>query len=617
MQQHPGGDVGRSEENLQAIFQATTSAMIVVREESISQCNRAALEMLGAQHEGEVLGRRPGDFVEAPSTLPESAWNTEVFESDLKRCDGSRLRAEVTVTPFLYAGARHLLYGCYNLSAQKQIQEALKVAMHAAENANLAKSSFLATMSHEIRTPLNGIIGLLHLARQTADPEKQMNYLEKLERAAQGLLRIINDILDFSKIEAGQLDLEVDNFELDGVLDEVMQMLNVWSKDKPSLLVLFQVEPGLPKKLRGDSLRLTQILMNLCSNAVKFTRQGEIQVSIRKVTEDDSTILLEFSVRDSGIGMSPEQLARTFVPFSQADTSTTRIYGGTGLGLYISKRFVELLGGTIRVVSELGAGSNFTFTARFGQPITTLVQRKRADLEHLRVIVVDENQASLKNFESVLGRLGCAGTLLSTGEDALNAANMPHDVVVLDSRLEQAEEVFQCLRLGDPLADALYLLLTRMGDREEMQRAYRRGFDGVLSKPVSEADFAEAVQSSRWRRNNNRKIAQGDANLTPVAARLILLVEDNEINQEVAGELLHLLGLEYQLASNGREALEALQQQTFDLVLMDLQMRYRTGTARASSGCAQSLCRWRAARHKRRAGFRRGSSRAHPGSTGV
>ena len=554
-----------SDNNLHSLFRATTAAMIVVRDERVVQCNRAALDLLGVDLEESVVGRRPSEFLVDANDLSDSSWTSTVFETSLRRQNGELLRVEVTVTPFLYGGTRHLLYGCYNLQAQKQIQEALQAAMEAAEKANQAKSTFLATMSHEIRTPLNGIIGLLHLARHCDEPSRQQNYLEKLERAAQGLLGIINDILDFSKIEAGQLDLDVDNFQLDGVLDQVIQMLPVWTHGKP-VTFEFEIEPALPGTLRGDSLRLTQILMNLCSNAIKFTPEGEVRLSIRKLSEDDATILLEFSVKDTGIGMSPEQLTRTFVPFSQADSSTTRIYGGTGLGLFISKRFVELLGGTIRVESEPGRGSQFTFTARFGQSASTVVQRKRGELEHLRVLVIDETTSSLGNFRTVLDKLGCTGTLLATGTEALQVTPGEHDVVVLDWRLPQGSEIFQLLQDSE----ALFLRLTRVGDREEMQRAYADGFDGVLTKPVSEASFAEAIQAARWRRSSNLKISQGQSDNSTHG--YVLLVEDNDINQEVAGEMLRLMGLEFFLARHGREALEALQQKTFDLVLMDLQM---------------------------------------------
>lgn len=549
--------VRQSEQNLQDPFRATSAAMMVVREGLVVQCNPAALHLLGAGLEKGVVGRPIREFL---SNGRESG----VFESDLQRLDGSSLRVEMTVTPLLFAGRSHLLYGCYNLTAQKNIQEALQAAAETAENANRAKSSFLATMSHEIRTPLNGIIGLLHLARQSPQRDRQLDYLEKLERAAQGLLRIINDVLDFSKIEAGQLHLEIDDFELDGVLDQVTHMISVWSKDKPDLQCVFEVQPGLPGKLRGDSLRLTQILMNLCSNAVKFTQQGEVNVSVRKRAQDESTVLLEFCVSDTGIGMSERQLERTFVPFSQADCSTTRIYGGTGLGLFITKRFVELLGGSIEVKSSPGQGSRFTFTARFGLTQGT----GSRGLEGLRVLVLDESEASRQNFQGVLSRLGCHWQLLKTAEQALYlAAEAGFQVVVLDGRLEQVEEIFQCLKMHEGLKEATFLMLARV---DELAGAYRQGFDGVMTKPISEASFCQAVEAARLRRSNNQAVTEGSHRHWGEGH--VLLVEDNDINQEVAREILGLFGLKVTLASTGQEALEALQRESFDLVLMDLQM---------------------------------------------
>ena len=547
----------QSEQNLQDLFQATTSALMVVREGALVQCNPAAMQLLGAHREDQVVGR----WV---SELLSNGQDSGVFESELHRLDGSSLQVEVAVTPLLLAGQSHLLYGCYNLTAQKSIQEALQAAMETAENANRAKSSFLATMSHEIRTPLNGIIGLLHLARQSPQRERQLEYLEKLERAAQGLLRIINDVLDFSKIEAGQLHLEIDDFELDAVLEQVTHMISVWSKDKPDLHCRFDVQSGLPRRLRGDSLRLTQILMNLCSNAVKFTDQGEVGVSVRKRSQDESTVLLEFCISDTGIGMNREQLERTFIPFSQADSSTTRLYGGTGLGLFITKRFVELLGGGISVESNPGKGSRFFFTARF-----SLTQASGIPgVQTQRVLVLDENEASRQNFQSVLGRLGCPCHLLKSSEQAIYlAADARYQVVVLDGRLEQLDEIFQCLKLHDGLKEAFFFMLARV---EELAAAYRLGFDGVMTKPVSEASFSQALEAARSRRINNQAVTE-----EPQGQRSeghVLLVEDNDINQEVAREILRLLGMRVSLATTGQEALEALEREPFDLVLMDLQM---------------------------------------------
>ncbi|MBS2034449.1 response regulator [bacterium] len=547
----------QSDQNLQGLFQATPAAMLVIGEGTLVRCNPAALDLLGALHEQQVLGRRLDELL-------EETQNNGSFESSLHRLDGESVRVEVSVTPILFEGKSHLLYSCHNLTAQKNIQQALQAAMEAAENANRAKSTFLATMSHEIRTPLNGIIGLLHLARQSPERHRQLDYLEKLERAAQGLLRIINDVLDFSKIEAGQLHLEIDDFELEAVLDQLQHMFSVWCKDKPGLHYEFDVQPGLPRSLRGDSLRLTQVLMNLCSNAVKFTPHGEIKVEVTRRSQDDSTVLLEFRIRDTGIGMTPQQLERTFVPFSQADSSTTRIYGGTGLGLFITKRFVELLGGAIQVESAAGQGSCFTFTARFGKPASRQGSRR---LEGLRVLVLEQNEASRQNFQTVLTRLGCTYQLLKSAEQALYLSpEACFDAVVLDGRLEQLEEIFQCLKLHDGLKDCIFLMLSRP---ESLTQAFRLGFDGVLAKPVNESLFHQSIEAAQQRASNNRSLAAGNIQF---ADAHVLLVEDNDINQEVAREILRLFGLRVTLAATGQEALEALERESFDLVIMDLQM---------------------------------------------
>ncbi len=552
--------VRSSEAKLQALFQASTSAKIIVsQEETIVQCNPAALGLLEAEREPQVLGRAISRYLSGP---PESMQRGSC-EGYLIGLTGRRVHVDITVSPMLLYGTKHFLYEFYNLSAQKQVQQALQLAAETADKANRAKSTFLATISHEIRTPLNGIVGLLHLARHTDDPQMHAQYFSKLERAAQGLSHILSDVLDFSKIESGEIGLEVRDFQLGLVLDELEHLVQGWLEDKPDVRFRIELEPGVPQRLRGDSLRLLQILTNLCSNAVKFTKRGTVQVRARVVAGDAQAALLEFCVQDTGIGMSPAQIQTAFDAFTQADSSTTRIFGGTGLGLYISKRFVELLGGEIEVESQPESGSLFRFTARFALPAPSSFTSK---LSGARILVVEESEASRSNIRSVLERLGCLATLQPTAEQALQVGEAEFEIVLLEGRGDQVRELFHWLKSQQQLSAAVFLMLSMQNATEDTQRAFRLGFDGILTRPVSEASLLESVEAARQRQANNTRLG---------VARLrgrILLVDDNDINQEIGRQILQLLGLEVSLASTGVEALAEMAAHDFDAVLMDLQM---------------------------------------------
>lgn len=555
--------VRSSEAKLQALFQTSTSAKIIVSQEgTIVQCNPAALGLLQAEREPQVLGRAISRYLRgAPEDVQQGS-----CEGYLIGLNGKTVHVDMTVSPMLFYGTKHLLYEFYNLSAQKQVQQALQLAAETADKANRAKSSFLATISHEIRTPLNGIVGLLHLARHTDDPQMHAQYFSKLERAAQGLSHILSDVLDFSKIEAGEIGLEVRDFQLTQVLDELEHLVQGWLEDKPDVRFRIDLEPGVPQRLRGDSLRLLQILTNLCSNAVKFTKRGTVQVRARLVAADLQAALLEFCVQDTGIGMSAAQIQTAFDAFAQADSSTTRIFGGTGLGLYISKRFVELLGGEIEVESQPDLGSLFRFTVRFALPAPDHFTSK---LSGSRILVVEESEPSRSNIRSVLDRLGCLATFQQTAEQALQVGEAEFEIVLLDGRGDQVRELFHWLKSQQQLATAVFLMLSLQGAPEDTQRAYRLGFDGILTRPMTEASLLESVEAARQRQANNTRL--GESALARLRGR-ILLVEDNEINQEIGRQILQLLGLQVSLASTGVEALAELAAQEFDAVLMDLQM---------------------------------------------
>ena len=568
----------------------------------------------------------PEAFQEATLAVKRAVSGNEEFECEfrIQRPDGGVrfIKAAATTLRDLHGRASRMVGISLDVTERMQAEEAIRTvnvelerrvhertlqledamnelrsARDNAESATRAKSEFLANMSHEIRTPMNAIVGMTHLALRTDMTAKQRAYLNKARIAADSLLLIIDDILDFSKIEAGKLELESRTFLLRDVLDKVTAIVGMKATEK-SLELLLRIAPDVPEQLLGDSLRLEQVLINLCSNAVKFTGQGEVVVAVGlAAARQDRHTLLRFSVRDTGIGIDQTRTRQLFQAFNQLDASTTRQYGGTGLGLVISRKLVEMMGGTMEVHSVLGQGSEFIFTASFdvvepGKPrVEPASKRALQAIRNLRILVIDDSLNSREILRDLLNDLGAHPVLASSGEGGLEAiakSGAPFDLILVDWKMPGLDgiETGRRIRAMHPDgASPRLVLVTAYGDDELARRSVAEGFAACLDKPVSAGTLLETILSAAVdgaappARRPSAKPAQ---ELSEAPARLkgrsLLLVEDNEFNQIIAIELLRdVAGMQLTLAKNGEEALECLRKGAFDAVLMDVQMPVMDG----------------------------------------
>ena len=455
-----------------------------------------------------------------------------------------------------------------------------------ADTANASKSEFLANMSHEIRTPMNAIIGMNYLLKKTSLSEKQADYVQKVETSAKNLLRIIDDILDFSKIEAGKLTLESTHLYLEELVSDVADAVNVKLQKKNNVELVTHIDPNIPPVILGDSVRLRQVLLNLTDNAAKFTEEGEVHLFAKMVTKLPYGIIIRFAVKDSGIGMTDEQVNKLFQPFQQADLSTTRKFGGTGLGLAICKKIVEMMDGELTVTSEDGVGSEFSFNAFFSlsnEESNSIT--KVESITGMRALLVDDSDSARIVLEEMLTSFGFEVMMTDNAKEAIeifekeNKANRPISLLVVDWRMPGMDglQLVAELRKKEGQAVPSVLMVTAFGVDTVRQAAKEKLIDGYLLKPINPSILYDTINSilhlgEKRVLDKSKDIDVIENYRAALKDSKVLLVEDNDINLELAIELLRDVGIEPDFARNGREGWDKVKENTYDCVLMDIQM---------------------------------------------
>ena len=534
-------------------------------------------------------GVHPADHAAARSfierVIADPASSVGSIEYRYQHKDGSWRHIETVAKSLLDDPAvGGIVINSRDVTERHEMEEELRSAKEAAEGASRAKSEFLANMSHEIRTPLNGIMGATDLTLDTALSTEQREYLTMVKSSADSLLSVINDILDFSKIELGRLEFEQLPFDLRDCLAEAMKLLAIRAHQK-GLELLAEVDESVPGTVVGDPGRLRQVLVNLIGNAIKFTERGEVVVTLDLSRDDPQQPEVRFAVRDTGIGIALDKRDVIFEAFRQADGSMTRRFGGTGLGLAISAKLVEGMGGRIEVESEEGQGSLLSFTVRFGAGELETPFTSAPDLADMAALVVDDNATNSRILGRVLDRLRMRPTITAGGEAALAelrcaaAGGNPFPIVLLDALMPTMDgfELAARIRRDPRLAGAIVMMLSSADLVGDAERCRELGVT-YLTKPINRKDLLRAILAARGRANGeSRSLHAPPAIASPAEGIRILVAEDNRVNQQLVLRLLEKRGHRASLADNGRAALRALEEQDFDLVLMDIQMPEMNG----------------------------------------
>jgi len=583
-------ELARQHAYLDALIASTPVAIAVLDDQRVVRSVNPAFEDLFGYAAGEVVGAGIDRLIVPESLRSESndletrvrRGETVRVEVERMRKDGGRIQVRLSAAAVKAAADGALVALYEDISDRKAADEAMRAARDLAERVARARSAFLANMSHEIRTPMNAVLGFVELVLDTELAPEQRRALELVRTSSEALLTILNDILDYSKIEAEHLELESIPFDLPKVVHATATLLAVRAREK-HLELTVDVPPDVPQMVRGDPTRVRQVLMNLIGNAIKFTEEGEVDVSASVIQRDGDQAAVQFRVRDTGIGISPEQLGTIFQEFTQADASMTRRYGGTGLGLAISRRLVGLMGGELAVTSEVGQGSEFGFALTFPLEAAQAAARATVSLGGRRLLVVDDNETNRRIVRDMLGAEGMAvheAPRADAGLEALRRAaraGAPYDLAILDAQMPDQDgfELATAVRADRALKATRLLILTSAGQRGDGERCRQLGIQAYLTKPIARADLVEAVGTVLA----GTASAPGEVDLVTrhsIAesrhALRILLAEDNPVNQQVATAMLVKRGHHVDVVSNGREAVDAVAREGYDVVLMDIQM---------------------------------------------